>query len=317
MAHRIIGRKSLADQVVSKSTKLGHGLDKLREAIDWKPIKEALSSLYSSTMGRESYPPLAMFQILLLQQWYGLSDEQMEEALHDRLSFRYFCGFSLADRTPDKTTLSTFRTALMNLNINLLDILNHQIEAKGLIVKKGTLIDATVIQADVSPPKGGEQSTVDPQAGWTKKRGQYTYGYKAHIGVDEGTEFVRKVQITSADYHDSQIFYQCISGDETSVYADKAYDSIKHRLELKKHYIDDRILYRAKRNRALNPLQKILNKLYSKKRSAVERIFGTWKRTYGYTRARYRGWEKNQLHLTLLAVGHNIKRCATLCVVAF
>lgn len=181
-----------------------------------------------------------------------------------------------------------------------------------MIVKKGTLVDATVIQADVHPPKGGEQSTTDPQAGWTKKQGKFTYGYKAHIGVDEGTEFVRKAQTTSADYHDSQVFYPCISGDELSVYADKAYDSRKHRTELKKNSINDRILYRAKRNKALNPLQKILNRAYSKKRSAVERVFGTWKRVYGYTRARYRGWEKNQIHLTVLAIAHNIKRCSNI-----
>ena len=308
MAHRRIGQKTFADQIVQSIVSASTVLQKLDEAIDWAPIKAALSGIYVSPFGKESYPPLAMFKILLLQNWYNLSDSQAEDALRDRISFRYFCGFSFHDETPDKTTLCTFRKELVKANIDFLALINQQIEQKGLIVKTGTLIDATVIEADASRPKGGEQSTTDPQAGWTKKRGQYVYGYKAHIGVDEGTEFVRKAVITSADYHDSQIFYQCISGDERSVYADKAYDVQGYRLELRGNCINDRMLYKAKRNHPINLIKKWLNATYSKKRAAVERIFGTWKRSRGYRRARYRGWEKNQMHLTMVAVAHNLKR---------
>jgi IS5 family transposase len=126
--------------------------------------------------GRPGYPPLALFRALLLAQWYQLSDPGLEEALADRLSFRRFCGFGLDDSTPDETTLCRFRGALAELN--------RQLDAKGLVLRAGTLIDATLVEAAVArPPQSeGEVSTKDPEAGFTRRGQRSFFGIGSHRG---------------------------------------------------------------------------------------------------------------------------------------
>jgi len=169
-----------------------------------------------------------------------------------------------------------------------------------------------VIKASCKPPSGGEQSEVDGEAGWTKKQGTYAYGYKAHVGVDQGSGIIVRQKLTSASFHDSQVIQRVVSGAEEAVYADKAYDSKAIRQALRSGGIKPRIIRRTPRGGKLSRVQAKLNAIYSKIRCHVERVFAHFKVQHGYRRARYRSWDKNQLHLDILSLAYNMKRVVSL-----
>jgi transposase, IS5 family len=291
----------------------GNMLKEIDQLVDWGLVHRKLKRiLLSHGMGRPSYDALKMFKILLLQRLYDLSDPEMEHQLYDRLSFRDFCGFSFSESLPDETTICRFRASLLTKSEPLFDVILDQLDQKGLLLRKGTMVDATIIKANCKPPQGGEQSEVDGEAGWTCKNNEYTYGYKAHIGADEGTGIVVAAQTTSADFHDSQVIHHVVTGFEEAVYADKAYDSKAIRKELQEAGIKDRILRKKPKGQKLSKWKKILNKMYSKIRCGVERVFAHWKGQHGYVQARYRGWDKNQVHLHLLCMAYNLKRAVSI-----
>ena len=196
-----------------------------------------VAGIYASREGGLAYPLLTYVKLLLLQQWYGLSDEGLEAAVDDRLSFRRFAGIPLSESVPDHSSVWRFREELARRGLaeRLLAEVNRQLDAKGLILRRGTLIDATILEAAVRPPAGdaGEVSPRDPQAGWTKKNGKSRFGYKAHAAVDEGSGIVREAVMTPADVHDSVPADDLVQGDEEAVYADKAYDSEARRAGLR------------------------------------------------------------------------------------
>ena len=181
-----------------------------------------------------------MVKVLLLEQWYNLSDPQMEEALQDRISFRRFVGLGLQDDTPDYSTISRFRATLEELGISetLFKELEVQLDERGLVLKEGTLMDATLVKAHVRRPSTagrGAKSPADPDADWTKThRGRRThFGYKVHLGVDAGTGLVRKAALTPAKVYESEVADGLVSGDERAVYGDRAYESKRRRRWLK------------------------------------------------------------------------------------
>jgi len=288
-------------------------LDEMDQLVDWAVVHRKLKRiLLTSAVGRPSYDALKMFKILLLQRLYDLSDPEMEHQLYDRLSFRTFCNFNFSEKLPDETTICRFRASLLGKGDQLFNLVLDQLDKKGLLIRKGTMVDATIIRTSCKPPSGGEQSEADPEAGWTKKNDEYTYGYKAHIGVDEESGLVVAAQTTSAEFHDSQVIHHVVTGEEEAVYADKAYDSQAIRQQLKEHGIKDRILRKKPKGKEMNSKQKLLNKMYSKIRCGVERVFAHWKVQHGYAQARYRGWDKNQLHLDLLCITYNLKRAVSI-----
>lgn len=288
-------------------------LSDIDQLVDWAVVHRKLKRiLLTHGVGRPSYDALKMFKVLLLQRLYDLSDPEMEHQLYDRLSFRDFCQFSFSEQLPDETTICRFRGSLLTKSEQLFNLVLDQLDKKGLLLRKGTMVDATIIKANCKPPKGGEQSEVDPEAGWTCKNNEYTYGYKAHIGVDEESGMVVKAQTTSADFHDSQVTHHIVTGEEEAVYADKAYDSKKIRSQLNEAGIKDRILMKKPIGKELSSRKKLLNKMYSKIRCGVERVFAHWKIQHGYVQARYRGWDKNQLHLNLLCIAYNLKRAVSI-----
>jgi transposase, IS5 family len=288
-------------------------LKEINDLVEWHPVQKELEKIRGRKgRGRPAYPDVAMFKILLLQQLFDLSDPMMEHHLYDRISFRAFCGFGMMDTLPDETTICRFRWMLQGKTEVLFNLILDQIRAKGLVLSKGTIVDATVMKAACKPPSGGEQSHVDPQAGWTKKQGKYVYGYKASIGADQGTGLILKTKLTSACVHDSVMLPHVVTGQEKAVYADKAYDARKLRAFLTAHSIKPRILRRKPRGKDLSPIKKKLNKVYSTIRCHVERIFAHFKTQHGYAQARYRGWDKNQTHLDLLSMAYNIKRAVSL-----
>ena len=169
-----------------------------------------------------------MFKILLLQQWHTLSDPAAEEAVRDRLSFRRFCGLPLEIETPDHASIWRFRQAIdkLGLSTKLLAEVNCQLDALGLIIKRGTLVDATIIAGAVRRPyEGGGVNPRDPEARFTRKRDKTYFGYKAHLAVDEESGLVRQAEMTPANVHDSRLGEALIQGDEQGFFADRAYDS--------------------------------------------------------------------------------------------
>lgn len=294
-------------------------LEGISDLLDWAALEKLLKPLRPGAAGRPPYPVLAMLRALLLQQWYGLSDPGLEEALSDRLSFRRFCGFRLDERTPDETTLCRFRNDLSDAGLaeKAFLLVARQLQERGLIVRSGTLIDATLVKAQAAKPSGeaaaGARSEVDPDADWTRRGGQSHFGYKAHVAVDRSSGLIRRVELTSAKIYESEVADRLVCGDEAAVYADKAYEHKERRARLKAAGIKDRIMHRSHKNQAgLPPWQARRNRLISPIRAAVERVFGTLKRSYGYRQVRYFSLAANTTQLHLLAIAFNLRRALAL-----
>src|SRR5208282_4691337 len=185
MARRDFRQMSLVDQFYNIRPRRCEHLDALSKCIDWAAVQKLLDAIYASAEGAASYPILCYVRIMLLQQWYGLSDREAELSIEDCLSFRRFAGIPLEEKVPDHTRIWAFRQKLAEVGLDkkLFEEINRQIEAQGLSVKKGTLIDATIIQAAAKAPKGddGALSDVDPE-GWLgqEKRRQHLWLQGAH-----------------------------------------------------------------------------------------------------------------------------------------
>lgn len=283
--------------------------ENLEKIINWNPVIYRIEKLYNKEMGRPAFAALVMFKALLLAQWYGLSDPELEDCLKDRISFKRFVGLQMEDDTPDETTICRFRNMLATkkLQQKLFGIINKQLEAKGIFIKKGTLIDASILNAD-----GGNRKTRDTEATWTKKNNKSYFGYKAHIGMDQGSGLVHSLEATTASTHDSQVWDELLHGDEEAEFADKAYYDEGYKRCLRKNNKFCGILDNAKRNHKLSRKQKKLNKLKSKVRSPVERFFAVIQRQYDYIRVRYRGLHKNRQHLFALGIAFNLERAVSL-----
>jgi transposase, IS5 family len=316
MARRDLRQFGLADGLIQRRGKKTAWLDQVDAAINWPAVETIVDGIYARREGGLAYPLLTYLKLLLLQQWYSLSDEGLEAAVDDRLSFRRFAGLPLAESVPDHRSLWRFREQLAKRGLaeRMLAEINRQLDAKGLILRKGTLIDASIIEAAVTPPAGdaGEVSPHDPDAGWTKKNGKSRFGYKAHGAGDQDRGLVRQAIMTPADVHDRVKADERVQGDEDAVYADKAYDSEARRTALRARGIKSRIMYKAKRDKPLKGWQVGFNKAAAPIRAGVERVFGTMKRVYGYRRVRYRGLNRNDVQLQFLGAALNLRRGLTL-----
>ena len=198
-----------------------------------------------------------MLRCLLLGVWHGLGDPALEAQIRDRLSFRRFAGFSLTDQTPDHSTLWRFRSELTQAGLidRLFAEINRQLEEKGLIVKRGTLIDACFLQARARPPgkpkegqEGRAEPSADPDARWGRKGNKSVFGYKVHIGVDEEHTLIRRVETTNASVTDTEPADALICGDEKAVYGDQAYYTHARHARLIEAGIKDRLMRRPNKH---------------------------------------------------------------------
>lgn len=317
--HRTSGQLSFGDAFLGAGLGRNERLDRIASVIDWAAVEQLVSGLHSAPEGRKAYPPLVMVKALLLQQWYGLSDPRLEEALSDTLSFRRFVGLGLDEGTPDHSTVSRFRAALREARLDeaLFGEVTGQLERQGLILKRGTLMDATIVEAQAGKPAWrddpGARGGSDPDADWTRKGGRSHYGYKAHLAVDQGSGLIRRVILTPARTYESEVADELVCGDEAAVYGDKAYEHKQRRARLRARGIKDRIMHRSHKNQpGLPHWQKRRNRLIAPIRSAVERVFGILKRCYGYRRVRYFGLAANLTQLRLLALAYNLRRAVVL-----
>jgi len=321
MSWKNLTQTSLADAFIHEHEAITE-LDELSQLIDWKSIEQQLITINSNPMGERAWPPLMMFKILLLQSWYNLSDPACEKQLARDLLFRRFAELSLTDPVPDHSTIWRFRKNLHNSGLlqQLLDNINQQLRVKSLIIKTGeaSIIDASVIQAKNNRPnksvKG--ENTQDTEASYNVKtasdgKQKTTYGFKAHINVDEDG-FIKTQTLTTGSLHDSNVFEELLTGNEKAMYADSAYKSQKHDELLKTKGIQNNILNRAYRNSPLSDIQKLNNRFASQVRYVVERTFGVLKQYYGLGQAKYMGIERNQARLTIICIAHNLKRAVNI-----
>jgi len=336
---RSSGLFGIADFVVANRQQVTF-LDGVAAMINWKRIekllKRGLGRTNEITSGPKAYPAMQMFKILLLQQWYGLSDLETERAMFDRISFIRFAGLSLEESVPDHTTICRFRNALVEKKIlqALLDEVNKQMQRQGKLVKKGVAVDASIISSAARPRKQVDIEAVacdreepqapqakvsvsyshDSDAAWTKKGKNFYYGYKGHTSVDVDSGLILSAHATPANHSDTGELETLVSMSrlpvkkKCRVYADKGYTSAANRTILNQHQCKDGIMNRAYRNTPLTERERNRNKLISKKRHVVERVFGTLKQRYGMARASYLGTLKVQGELLLSSLAYNIKR---------
>jgi transposase, IS5 family len=311
-----VGFGDLAAERLRRETEL----DRIGGVLNWGPIAYRLEKLCRNDEGRPPFPPIVMFRLLLLAQWYNLSDRDLEAALCDRLSFRRFVGLKIEDATPDHSTVCRFRQRLQQrgAEAKLLGLINAQLEDKNLMVKRGTLIDATVVETAAARPDAGSrpEDRIDPDAAFLRREGKSgaSYGYKAHLAVDQGSLLVRAAQLTPANVTETQVADGLIraAADVEVVYADKAYDTKARRELLRELGIEDGILRRPNKHHPLPPKERARNARLSRVRSAVETVFAVMKRRYRFYRTRYFDLASNQLQLTLLAICFNLRRAFVL-----
>ncbi|MGA0596260.1 IS5 family transposase [Enterovirga sp. CN4-39] len=315
MSAKRTGQMSFADALLPDRARPGR-LDRLLALVDWSGFEARLAGFRDRGPGRPGYEPLVMFKALLLQSLYGLSDAGLEEALANRLSFRRFVGLALADGVPDHATLCRFRLRLIEAGClkELFAELDRQLDAAGLMLKRGTMLDATLIDTQASEPPSRDGRVTDPDARYARRSGKpgYCFGYKAHVGVDEGSGLIRSVLTTPANINDTTPADALVRGDERAVWADAAYHTHARAAALRARGVKARLARRPNKHNPELRSQKRYNRLVARTRSGVETTFATWKRRMGLTAIRYIGLLKASAQVTLAAIAFNMRRWVAL-----
>ena len=308
----------------------------INELIDWDSIEKLIDSDYfkgKSVVGKPSYSGLLLFRMCLLQSWYGLSDYEVEDRLNDSISFSYFCGMNIDEVAPDHSTLSRFRTALTKTKTfeKLFSIINAQLEAHNIIVKKGIIVDASVIDTPLRPKgktnhkvtqdrneediavKKEYAQSVDKEGTWLKKRGKYHSGFKKHYVTDNQGLVIGVLTTTASKNEIANLeeVLETVNIDlprDIPLKADKGYQSKKNAELLKKRNLKNHILKKAYKNRPLTRWEKKFNKLIGKTRFKIERTFGGIKRWFNGGLARYRGMAKMHTQNLMEAISYNLYR---------
>lgn len=304
--------------------------------IDWKSITTIIDKDYSrgkSAVGKPSYDGLLLFKMCLLQSWYGLSDYEIEDRLNDSISFSYFCGMTIEQVAPDHSTLSRFRTALTKTKTfeKLFSSINAQLEAHNIIVKKGIIVDASIVDTPlrlkgktnhkVTEDRSEQEveikkvyaDSVDKDGTWLKKRGKYHFGFKKHHVTDQ-EGIVLGVLTTTASKNEISNLEDVLDTvtvelpKDIPLKADKGYQSKKNATLLKKRNLKNHILKKAVKNKPLTIWEKRFNKLIGKIRFKVERTFGGIKLWFKGGIARYRGLEKMHTQNLMEAICYNLYR---------
>ena len=284
----------------TKKTRKEQFLEEMERIIPWSDLTQALKPYYPDPTGPGRRPKglERMLRIYFMQHWCNLSDPGMEEALYDSRVMRDFAGIDLGEEpAPDESTILKFRHLLeaKNMGAELLQLVNSYLDENGLKVSRGTIVDASIINAP-SSTKNRDQAR-DPDMHQTRKGNQWYFGMKLHIGVDSKTKLVHSAVATAANVHDSQVLDDLLHGEETRVWGDSAYPGQKRTLKEIAPQSRDFTQQKASRNRALSAQERNRNRTKSRVRSRVEHVFHILKCRFGFTKVRYRGLEKNANHL--------------------
>jgi len=300
----------LRDAMKKKVTRREMFLTEMDAVVPWTRLLSLIEPLYPKVGPKGGRPPMPlemMLRIYFLQSWYALSDPLAEESLYDSDAMRRFAGIELGDdRIPDETTILNFRHLLEKhqLTEKLFAEVNAYLADKGITLRSGTLVDATIIDAPSSTKN--QAKARDPEMSSTKKGNDWYFGMKAHVGVDADSGIVHSLETTTAKTHDSQVWDELLHGKETSVWADKGYVHAGREATFTKN--DGAfwgVMRKAPKGGELDELDAQINRIIAKVRAKVEHPFRILKRQFGHVKTRYRGLAKNRAHLfTLFALGN-------------
>jgi IS5 family transposase len=286
---------SLAYDHKKKKTRREKFLEEMDEVIPWEELLKITRKRYPKKgNGRQPMPLERMLRIYFLQQWYGLSDPGMEDALYDIESIRRFARIDReADPIPDETTILNFRHYLEehHLTEQIFEKTKGYLADKGLLLREGTIVDATIINAPSSTKN--ETQTRDPEMKQTKKGNQWYFGMKAHVRTDTRRGLVHSIVVTNAAVHDSQVMDDLLHGEERAVYGDKAYSNIQKSQEFEVQGIEWHIDRKGSPGHPLTPADREWNHEQHKTRAKGEHIFLVIKHLWGYRKVRYKGLFKN------------------------
>ena len=271
-------------------------LEEMDKIIPWKELCQVIEPFYPKQDGA-GRPPKdleMMLRIHFLQHWFNLSDPAMEEALYDSRAMRAFAGIDLGrEPAPDETTILNFRHLLEahQLGEQLFVLIGEYLEENGLKVNKGTIVDATIINAPSSTKNRDKRR--DPEMHQTKKGNQWYFGMKAHIGVDSKTKLIHSVVATAANVHDSQVLPDLLHGEETRVWGDSAYSDQTEVIREHAPHAQDFTNRKGYRYRPLSAEERRKNHTKSKVRAKVEHPILVIKKIFGFCKVCYRGLDKN------------------------
>ena len=284
----------------TKKTRKQRFLTQMDKILPWEAMLELIRPYYYK--GGKGRPPIGletMLCIYFLQQWYGDSDPAMEDSLYDNMAGRIFARVETS-QAPGETTICKFRHLLEQhgLTEQLFELSRDLLEKRGLLLKAGTIVDATIIPAPSSTKNQAKQR--DPEMKSTKKGKQWYFGMKAHIGTDlQG--LVYSVAITPANAHDATLMDECLHGQEKVIYGDKAYVSEQRKTQAEAQGVEWHVLRKATRKRKLNCADQSFNQKSNRIRARVEHTFGVIKHLWGYRKTYYRGLSKNAAQIYTLA----------------
>jgi len=292
-----------------KKTKRERFLAEMDQVLPWGRLFALIEPHYpkgSPVGGRPRLPLERMFRIYCLQQWYNLSDPGAEEALYDSITMRQFAGVSTdADVIPDETSILNFRRLLEkhHLTERLLSEINAHLCEHGLLVGKGTIVDATIIDAPSSTKNAKKKR--DPQMHQTRKGKQWYFGMKVHTGTDTDSGLVHTVVATAANVADINVLGELLHGNEESLHGDSAYHSKELKAQAEASGLAFNVNQRGTKSKPLTKAQRMRNRRLSRVRATVEHPFLVVKRLWGHAKVRYRGLRKNLAQMyTLFALAN-------------
>jgi IS5 family transposase len=299
----------LSHMMKKKVTRREAFLAEMEAVVPWTRLLSLIEPHYPKAGPQGGRPPMpleTMLRVHFLQNWYALSDPMAEESLYDSEAMRRFAGIELRDdRIPDEMTILNFRHLLERHGLTeaIFAEVNGHLADKGITLRSGTLVDATIIDAPSSTKnKAGAR---DPEMSSTKKGNDWYFGMKAHVGVDADSGIVHSLETTTAKVHDSQVWDELLHGAETSVWADKGYVSAAREAAFAGPGKFWGVMRKAPKGGRLDPIEEDINRLIARVRARVEHPFRVLKRQFGYLKTRYRGLAKNRAQLfTLFALGN-------------
>lgn len=324
-------------QAVARKTT---GILKLRDLIGWEDFRPLLEEITGyagrdwSKGGKPPFDPLLMFKVLVLQKFHGLSDDQTEEQIFDRSSFKSFLGLQIGDDIPDAKTLWDFKQRIeedgREGSRRLFEAFGQILETQGLIAREGSLVDASFVEAprqrndrdqnrrikqgqrpqefDENPSVGRQK---DSEARWTKKNQETHFGWKNHAKVDLKTKFILKAKTTAAHVHDSQVFTELLDERDQAVLADSAYHSEEHEACLIRLNAQEFLMRKANRDHPLSEEEAQTNHIISRMRVRVEHVFARMKQM-GADLCRSIGLKRATQHNHLANLVYNMDRYACL-----
>lgn len=317
------------------------GINRLNEVIDWELFRAELESLLGYNKrdrrkgGRPPFDPVFMLKVLVLQKYYGLSDDQTEFQVKDRFSFMQFLGLQAGDSVPDAKTIWDFKQLLEKENRagsrKLFEKFGKLLETQGMVAREGSIVDASFVDAprqrnsrkenaqikEGQRPEGFETDTAkgrqkDCDARWAKKNNETHYGYKNHAKVDAKTKLVLGYTATAANVHDSQAFEELIDEEDEAVFADSAYQSESSCDYLLKKNCQNFIHFKGRRGHPLSEEEQATNSLRSRIRVRCEHVFGRMKQL-GMDHLRCIGLTRAHQHIGFSNLVYNMDRYAFLC----